>query len=360
MEKSAIRIYTFESVNLSMVNKSKTSSAKRKTTTKTQKQSKENQHSEKQFSETISKALVEGGLHCVASKHHGKTRLLFNMVKHLRNLDNCRVLIFDGSLAWLYGFDRIPVLTVKEHDITLADRVNTTQDIERYKLENWEIAKLAMQKHKDLLFRLKTRKPSKRGFFVRTIVNYLDRMQKPKQFIAYFIEEAQDAFNSRSTVRLEAEEFLTVFNEARNQKEAFFTASQRLNDFSKTIRTKQLYCIGRINPEDKTSFLRRIEKKQEIDFSAMPQRKWFFEGKLFLSPNWKQSGKPYQINKQLKAEFAKPQQKKIGILERIKKAFEQKTAKSEETEKPDFEKIEFPEETEYPDSSDSDLIEFGL
>ena len=30
------------------------------------------------------------------------------------------------------------------------------------------------------------------------------------------------------------------------------------------------------------------------------------------------------------------------------------------TDKPDFEKIEFPEEEDYPDSSDSDIIEFGL
>jgi hypothetical protein len=213
-----------------------------------------------------------------------------------------------------------------------------------------------------LLFRLKTRKPSKRGFFVRTVVNYLDRMQRierettathePKKYIAYFIEEAQDAFNSRSTVRLEAEEFLTVFNEARNQKEAFFTASQRLNDFSKTIRTKQLYCIGRINAEDKTSFLRRIEKNRKIDFSAMKQRSWFFEGKLFNSPTWKQSGKPYQINRELRAEFTQPTETKKPLLQRILNKFSLKG--SDLGENP-----EYPED-ETEDPEDSDLIEFEL
>ena len=132
-----------------------------------------------------------------------------------------------------------------------------------------------------------------------------------KNYFAYFIEEAQDCFNSRSTTRLEAEEFLTVFNEARNQKESFFTASQRLNDFSKTIRTKQAYCIGRINPEDKTSFLRRLEKQYKINFSELSLRNWFFESKTFNSPWWKQQRKPYIINKQLKQKFLesmKPQE----------------------------------------------------
>ena len=122
---------------------------------------------------------------------------------------------------------------------------------------------------------------------------------------------AQDAFNSRSTTRLEAEEFLTVFNEARNQKEAFFTASQRLTDFSKTIRTKQLYCIGKVNEEDKVNGLRRLEKLHSIDFSKLPQRHWFFEGETFISPEWKQQGKPYQINRELRAKFManlKPEQ----------------------------------------------------
>jgi hypothetical protein len=279
----------------------------------TTKQSNINQHSEKQFSQVLDYGLKHGGVHLTASKGHGKTRLLFSMARNLRNLGNCRVLIFDGSEAWLYGFDRIPVVSISERDITLSSEVNTTEDIEKYELQNWNLIRLALSTEKDILFRLKSRKPSKRGFAVRTVINYLDALQRAqraqtatheaKNYLAYFIEEAQDCFNSRSTTRLEAEEFLTVFNEARNQREAFFTASQRLNDFSKTIRTKQAYCIGRINYEDKTTFLRRLEKKHEIDFSELNLKQWFFEGKTFNSPFWKQQRKPYIINKQLKQKF---------------------------------------------------------
>lgn len=276
-----------------------------------------NQHSEKQFQSIVEHGLVEGGIHVNASKNHGKTRLLFSMAQKLREKDNVRVLAFDGSEAWLYGFSKIPTFSISERDIQLINDVSTTEDIERYELTNWELVKYALSTHKDLLFRLKTRKPSKRGFFIRTVINHLDLIQRdvrattkdnePKQRITYFIEEAQDAFNSRSTTRLEAEEFLTVFNEARNNYESFFTASQRLNDFSKTIRTKQLYCIGKINPEDTTTALRRMEKEHNIDFSKLPQRTWFFEGETFVSPEWKQKGKPYQINRELRAKFMKPQ-----------------------------------------------------
>ena len=307
-------------------------------------------HSENKFQKLVEHGLKHGGIHVVGSKNHGKSRLLFSMARQLRNLENCRVLIFDGSETWLYAFDKIPTFTVNESDIVLVNDVKTTEEIERYQLTNWHLIELALKTYKDLLFRLKTRKPSKRGFFVRTVVNYLDKLQREqrattkdneaKGYIAYFIEEAQDCFNSRSTTRLEAEEFLTVFNEARNQREAFFTASQRLTDFSKTIRTKQVYCLGSISEEDKAVGIRRIEKHYNIDFAKMPLRTWFFEGEKFTSPQWKQNGKPFQINKEVKKRYieALPKPKRKSLRERLSEWWNRKPRKvyldsyTEETE----------------------------
>jgi hypothetical protein len=268
-------------------------------------------HNENKFEELVRSGLRNGGIHVCASKNHGKTRLLFSMAKELQN-GKARVLIFDGSETWLYAYDKIPVFTVQDRDIALIEDIRTTEEIERYQIKNWNLVKFALNNYSDILFRLKTRKPSKRGFFVRTVINYLDQQQRteresnpdhePRRYFAYFIEEAQDCFNSRSTTRLEAEEFLTVFNEARNQKEAFFTASQRLTDFSKTIRTKQIYCLGKLNSED-VNPVRRIEKQHKIDFSKMEPRLWFMEGETFESPDWKQQGKPHQINKEVKKKY---------------------------------------------------------
>ncbi len=269
-----------------------------------------NQQCENEFLAVIEHGLKRGGVHLVSVKGHGKTRLLFGMARALRQ--KARVLIFDGSEAWLYGYDRIPTFTVKERDI-VGKKTESIDEIERYKIKNWNLVKFALHNHKDILFRLKTRKPSKRGFFIRQVVNYLDRLQRlsrettedheAKGYISYFIEEAQNCFNSRSTTRLEAEEFLTVFNESRNQKEGFFTASQRLTDFSKTIRTKQTYAIGKIPEEDKSPSVRRLEKKYNVDYSKTESRNWCFEGKSFESPNWKQNGKPHQINKKIKSDY---------------------------------------------------------
>jgi hypothetical protein len=280
-------------------------------------------HSENsKFRELVEQGLKQGGIHVCASKNHGKTRLLFSMAKELQN-GKARVLLFDGSETWLYAYDRIPVFTVQDRDIALIEDVRSTEEIERYEIKNWNFVKFALENYSDILFRLKTRKPSKRGFFVRTVINYLDQKQREeretrpdheaRRYFAYFIEEAQYCFNSRSTTRLEAEEFLTVFNEARNQKEAFFTASQRLTDFSKTIRTKQVYCLGKLSSED-TNPVRRLEKEFKIDFSRMPSRLWFMEGETFVSPDWKQNGKPYQINREVKRKYIdnlpKPQRKR--------------------------------------------------
>lgn len=338
----------------------------------TTKQSNMNSHSGSKFEAVVSHGLKHGGVHVVAGKGHGKSRFLFSVAKHLREKADCRVLIFDGSETWLYAYDRIPTFTITERDVVLAKELETTEQIERYELKNWNLVKLALASEKDLLFRIKSRKPSKRGFVVRCIINYLDALQREqrartedneaKTCIAYFIEEAQDCFNSRSTTRLEAEEFLTVFNEARNQKEAFFTASQRLTDFSKTIRTKQAYVIGKINEEDKTAFLRRLEKKHSVNFSELKPKTWFFNGENFESPEWKQSGKPFQIQKEIKKKYvtklkAQPQPKPKKLYERILDVLKPSIAltdnefnRPEEFEDIDSEsEIEIDESEEYPD-----------
>ena len=256
-----------------------------------------------------------GGIHLVSDKGHGKTRFLFSIADYIKNLDNSRVIAFDGSDSWLYGFSQIPTFNVNNEDIT-AKSQKYSIETEHFSLNNWELVKLALANHDDLLFRLKTRSPSKRGFFIRSVVNYLDEIQRtqielsptntPLKQIAYFIEEAQDAFNNRSTLRSDSETFMCVFNEARNQKESFFTASQRLNDFSKTIRVKQSYLIGRINIEDVNVQIHRLEKLYSINLTETPLRTWYFKGKTLVSPQWTQDKKPFIINAQIRAEYSKP------------------------------------------------------
>lgn len=123
-----------------------------------------------QFNNFVSESLRVGS-HIVGSKGSGKTRLLFCTAQELMKQENVRVIAFDGSETWLYSFSRIPVFNISEKDIIAQNRT-TSEDLERYELVNWNLVKFCLDGRKDSLFRLKTRKPSKRGFFVRTAINY--------------------------------------------------------------------------------------------------------------------------------------------------------------------------------------------
>lgn len=89
---------------------------------------------------------------------------------------------------------------------------------------------------------------------------------------------------------------------------------------SKTIRAKQLQCLGKLSSEDLTPALRRLEKQHKIDFSTMPLRTWFFEGKTFVSPTFKQSGKQHIINRAVKQEWldSLPKEKVLSLKDKIK------------------------------------------
>lgn len=106
----------------------------------------------------------------------------------------------------------------------------------------------------------------------------------------------------------------------RNNRESLFSSSQRLTDVSKAVRAKSQYCLSKLNGEDITPFLRRIEKKHKLDFANMKPRNWFFEGSTFISPNWKQQGKPFQINRDIKQEWLNslPKPKVLTLKDKLK------------------------------------------
>ena len=127
-----------------------------------------NIESHNEFDDFIAQGLEAGGVHIVAGKSHGKSRLMFAIFAKLQQQENVRAIAFDGSETWLYSAFKSSIHSQSnERDIVSQD-VKTTDEIEKYALKNWNLIQLALSTHKDFLFRLKTRKPSKRGFFVCT------------------------------------------------------------------------------------------------------------------------------------------------------------------------------------------------
>jgi len=53
----------------------------------------------------------------------------------------------------------------------------------------------------------------------------------------------------------------------------------------------------------------------------MPQKTWFFEGSTFVSPEFKQSGKPYQINRAIQKLYVDSLPKPKTLSEKIKAWF---------------------------------------
>jgi hypothetical protein len=268
-----------------------------------------NDHDKATFEAMINESLRCGGLNLVAGKGHGKTRLMFAIADHIRSMENTRIICFDGSEAWLRSYSQIAVYNINEADI-IAKQQRNVLDIEGYVWQNWQLVLKALNSHDDILVRLKTKRNSKRSFAIRSIINYLDDIQrqqseldKPLKKLCYFIDETEACFNNRATARIDSELFLTAFNEGRNFNESFYTSSQRLNDMSKTLRTKQSYSIGKINPEDITPQIRRIEKLYNVNLTTLPLRTWLFEGQLFKSPEFKQNKKPFIINAEVRKTY---------------------------------------------------------
>jgi len=305
-------------------------------------------HEKIQFIDVVKQGLVEGGINLNGMKNSGKSRLLFTICQTLMN-DNAkfdkpiRCIAFDGSESWLYGFSRIPVYDIAENDVQLVTDVKSTEDLEKYEFVNWQLIKLALDTNQHILFRLKSRRPSKRGYAIRQIILYLDSVQRkqrettanhePDKRIAYFVDEIQDAFTNRASLRLDNEVFLASFNEARNNYQSYFSANIRETDTAKTIRTKQLNAYGKIPEMDKMTYHRRLEKLYNVNLSEIPQRTWLFEGKIFNSPEFKQQGKPYIVNQAIRQRWfnsmpkAEPEKAKSPVTKFFELIFPMMTLK---------------------------------
>jgi hypothetical protein len=121
------------------------------------------QHTQSTFELMVNEGLRCGGLHLVASKGFGKSRLLFSMADYVRNLEQSRVFIFDGSDSWLYGFSQIPVFNVNNEDITSTSQRHTLE-FEHYSLNNWQLVKTALDITKIFYLDSEHANPAKEAF----------------------------------------------------------------------------------------------------------------------------------------------------------------------------------------------------
>ena len=91
----------------------------------------------------------------------------------------------------------------------------------------------------------------------------------------------------------------------------------------------------------------------------MPQRTWVFEGQTFISPNWTQQGKPYQINEEIRQKWfgrmQQPEESKKSLFGKIKDWFKSRKQKTESNENID-QSVYFKKGTQEDDMEE----DFGL
>jgi len=119
---------------------------------------------------------------------------------------------------------------------------------------------------------------------------------------------------------------------------------------------------GKIPESDKTPYHRRLEKQFNIDFSNMKPRTWLIEGQTIVSPEFKQQGKPYIINRALRAKYQQQQtQPKPSLTERFKRWMDGKNFKqpTEEEIQDSEEQSEEDKEDEIEQAQGDGLMEFN-
>ena len=85
----------------------------------------------------------------------------------------------------------------------------------------------------------------------------------------------------------------------------------------------------------------------------MEPRLWFMEGETFTSPDWKQQGKPFQINREIKKKYVEtlPRQEKTLLRrfwERLWNTATTQTEPEPESEPDETEDQQLEEEDDFP------------
>lgn len=363
-------------------------------TTKNQKteQQNEREHSSFTVSELIRDVKEHLGLIIIGEAGHGKSFTAFTLAKEAMKIEDVTVIILSPSTIWRRKFGAIncvrvgttafnPIIANEETEVEVVPFMREAIHVNLDK--KWTYLKSAwledlLRSKQHLLFEIKYRNGRRIKAFESVVLQFVYEMQEkqidqnPDYAHHYLIvlEEIQNSFGTYSMNSDDSLDLMTIFTQSRSDANIHYIGiGQRLNDISTKVIERLRPFIGLTLGENS---LRKIKSQLPEDLKdrvqQLPKRHWLYlDGKQnpeIEIPEYRKEGKPTQLKPKI-PEQPKPQ--KLSLGKRLHKwlhdAKERKQKISREPEnedKPDFEKVEFPEEKDYPDSSDSDLIEFGL
>jgi len=277
--------------------------------------------------------IKHGGVHAIGTKQVGKSNLKKTLTDFvIRNHPETKSIIIDPEGSWEYDFSkirlyRIPKKSMKITEEPIGRRLNGqifTRKI--YKLDRTtkqDVLKL-LKDDKPVLFIVELDNPEEIGYFSAFVIETIYDMQRIKRKYwkgnlktSYFIvlEEAENIFDQSSLDKTIFNKLRKKYAEMANLKIGIMSSSQRLTEVSKKFRAKMAgYLIGHILEDDFIGLIQRmlklkLGKKAQIVTEPSFRHSFFYTTtkQIIKLPQFKQSGKPYLIQRGFSLPKPKPQ-----------------------------------------------------
>jgi hypothetical protein len=288
------------------------------------------------------KAIKETGLTVIGSKSCGKSNAVKCILKELSKDSTVIAIDFATNYAFELGKD-FRVKFLNENYLIKKPKIDLTQNL------IIDISQTSKNVASQIITELIKSEYYKR---VSEVIEGFQSGETERKlyrpFLIFALEETQSVIGSHLK---EDNDLKTAMAVGRNYKINFIFITQRLSEIDTALAERSSYLIGKTSGDNnirKLSNLLGISRRKLKFVETLNKGEFvFYNGERVEKVKF-----PLFSGHRVTVESEIIKRKQRNLWQRMKDAFS--------TDKPDFEKIEFPEEEDYPDSSDSDIIEFGL
>ena len=285
------------------------------------------------FDDLYEDVTKKGGCHLIGLKQVGKSNLKKSLTSYvIKKYPESKTIIFDPEGTWQYDFSKISFYRVLENTVKISEeiigqRLNGSNFTKKcYEIEETTKADcLKLIKSKaPILFSIELTSPEEIGFFCSWVISEIYDMQrikrkyhkgKLKQSYFLVLEESENIFDSSSLDKAIFHKFRKKYAEMSNLKIGILSSSQRLTEVNKKFRAKMSgYLFSQISLDDFIGLTERMLKlrlgKDAKKITDKTFRFHFYSTAHNLTvkvPQFKQSGKPYLIQRGFSLPKQEPQ-----------------------------------------------------
>jgi hypothetical protein len=308
---------------------------------------------------TLIKKIAESGDLCVLGmKGTCKTTLLMHLARTIKEDANNHLIVFETFPKWIYEFDSIPYMIIKNSDVQpkentpyLEDGASIIQWSKDFKILNAETVIEFLKTNKDCIFLIECLEMERisafmtfviyqkyRRQYLRAKAETLNTLNKNYWFLC---EEAHNLMDSTILAKTQFNKLRKMQAEFRNLKMHLICVTIRLQNLSPKIRSTMSLILSRVSLDDYQLKIRQLLRNSEFKniITELPKGEFVFpelDQKLTTEP-FQQIGKPFEYHTpeqtQPQAQFIDPWKapKTMGFWQALKMAIlgENKNPKSQ-------------------------------